>query len=616
MKEDQEALWLVKSATRILGPFSKKQIVDLLRNKQINIIDEIKSPTTRWTFIRENIYFLEVVKAIRNDQDTHQDNTINSRTVTVMTKTGDFSEDTNPDSDFAVNEDTGKINREQFEDEKLDVVPSGSNIHDLSFKNIEVSSVDQKIQDLEPISEIKDLKSKPIRSHKTYGASSDKKFRQQTQKSFSQVYIVIGLVILFTIGGFIGYKKYLDYQKALLISSNVQKIRALRTANLYEKSFEAYKALPADFSDASLDSLMVPLALQREKQSTVIRQKLEEIGKSPTITRSEKIENSLVLVLCYILEKNYAKAKEQLEQIKGEDADNNYVKALKAVVLFRDGEISKARSEALALGVFPSWAYNLYLKLLLLVETPKEAITSDLNTKIDVLMHEVEEYLHQGHGFLNFELNLLGYLLSRKVQNVRLMSLFFNNMFDSPLRESEKYIKDPLLDWSLHSWETLSAYCNQAFGEEGDDYRVRLGSAICAFQQGRDQNAADILNQVQVAHGLKPEILNMRGMMLLNQKNYLEVQKLATMKEWRGTDTEKYASVTACLQQRGAQCSIADLDSLVAKPNFRIPAMQLKLQHARMSNSKDIHDVVRKILELEPGYTPALEIRELLEAQK
>lgn len=619
MKEDQEAIWLVKSATRVLGPYSKKQIADLLRSKQINIIDEIKSPSTRWTFIRENIYFLEVVKAIRNDQDTHQDNTVNSRTITVMTKTSELSEDTTTDTDVLVNEDTGKIDRSEHLDSetgKIEVVPVGADAQDLSFKNIEVSSVDQKIQELEPISETKDVKTKPVRSTKTYGAVNDKKFRQQTQKSFSAVYIVIGLIIATTIGGFVGYKKYLDYQKTLLISANIQRIKALRAAGLYEKSYEAYKSLPAEFSDVNLDSLMAPVALQIEKKATLIRQKLEDMSKSSAITRIEKIENSLVLVLCYILEKNYAKAKEQLDLIKGEDADNNYMKALKAVVLFRDGETSKARNEALALGVFPSWAYNLYLKLLLLVETPKEAITSDLNTKIDVLMHEVEEYLQQGHGFLTFELNLLGYLLARKVQNMRLVGFFFNNMFDSPLRESEKYAKDPLLDWSLHSWESLGSYCNQAFGEEGNDYRVRLGSAICAYQQGLDQNAVDILNQVQAAHGLKPEILNMRGIMMLKQGNYMEVQKLAAMKEWQGTDTEKYASLAACLPQRGAQCSIKELESLIAKPNFRIPAMQLKLQHARMINSKDVNLIIKTILELEPGYTPTLEIRDVIEAQR
>ena len=49
-----ENKWLIKSENRILGPYNFEQVIDLIRKKQISIIDEIRDPETRWLYVREN----------------------------------------------------------------------------------------------------------------------------------------------------------------------------------------------------------------------------------------------------------------------------------------------------------------------------------------------------------------------------------------------------------------------------------------------------------------------------------------------------------------------------------------------------------------------------------
>ena len=43
-----DAIWLVKSSKRILGPFSISEIENLLRTKEISITDEVIAPNSRW----------------------------------------------------------------------------------------------------------------------------------------------------------------------------------------------------------------------------------------------------------------------------------------------------------------------------------------------------------------------------------------------------------------------------------------------------------------------------------------------------------------------------------------------------------------------------------------
>ena len=43
--------WLVKSSTRILGPFTRDEVMTLLSRRQVTIIDEIRQPDGRWNYI-------------------------------------------------------------------------------------------------------------------------------------------------------------------------------------------------------------------------------------------------------------------------------------------------------------------------------------------------------------------------------------------------------------------------------------------------------------------------------------------------------------------------------------------------------------------------------------
>ncbi len=62
---DYDQVWLVKSAGLVLGPFSFIELTQALKERRVALLDEIRTPTSRWGFVRENAQLSELVKIIR-----------------------------------------------------------------------------------------------------------------------------------------------------------------------------------------------------------------------------------------------------------------------------------------------------------------------------------------------------------------------------------------------------------------------------------------------------------------------------------------------------------------------------------------------------------------------
>ncbi|NJL24469.1 MAG: tetratricopeptide repeat protein, partial [Calothrix sp. SM1_5_4] len=61
----REILWLVKSSGRILGPFPTEKIADLLRTREISVLDEVSPPLRRWQTIQYHGEFREIIDSLR-----------------------------------------------------------------------------------------------------------------------------------------------------------------------------------------------------------------------------------------------------------------------------------------------------------------------------------------------------------------------------------------------------------------------------------------------------------------------------------------------------------------------------------------------------------------------
>ena len=60
-----ESPWLVKSSGRILGPYPATKIADLIRTREVSVLDEISPPNRRWQTIQYHEQFRAIVESMR-----------------------------------------------------------------------------------------------------------------------------------------------------------------------------------------------------------------------------------------------------------------------------------------------------------------------------------------------------------------------------------------------------------------------------------------------------------------------------------------------------------------------------------------------------------------------
>ncbi len=89
--------WLIKSDSKILGPYSYEQVEDLILKKQISLIDEIRDMEMRWSYVREVPEFKNFVESVRTSGDQKSDitQTIQTALQKTTTKGGATSTDAN-----------------------------------------------------------------------------------------------------------------------------------------------------------------------------------------------------------------------------------------------------------------------------------------------------------------------------------------------------------------------------------------------------------------------------------------------------------------------------------------------------------------------------------------
>lgn len=65
MMDRDASIWLVKSSGRVIGPYSQNEIVEMIRTKDIVVIDEVCEPVRRWQILRDHPSFEEIIEELR-----------------------------------------------------------------------------------------------------------------------------------------------------------------------------------------------------------------------------------------------------------------------------------------------------------------------------------------------------------------------------------------------------------------------------------------------------------------------------------------------------------------------------------------------------------------------
>lgn len=93
--------WIVKSSGKVIGPFSQDEVSQLIRDRKVSIIDEVKDPNNRWKYIREHPIFLDIVRSMKESKPSpriQQDERTDTMAIAPMNLTPQTSDNSSLDA--------------------------------------------------------------------------------------------------------------------------------------------------------------------------------------------------------------------------------------------------------------------------------------------------------------------------------------------------------------------------------------------------------------------------------------------------------------------------------------------------------------------------------------
>ena len=244
VKVGQNLLWLVKSGENLLGPYTERQIHDLLRDRVIVPLDEVAKPCGRWTYIRNETNFKKILDELqsKNSRFLNDDST---------TKSGeDTSTQTETNTDAEPDDLTEEISQ----------VPKV--VQDVVFHSVE----DRPVKKLNINSEV-------------FTAQTDLAVKKQAHQTARWLWALTSIFIVVAVT-FVVFQKFIA--KPMQSRTQVEEgsnagIEALELGDYKQALAHFSKAHAIDPSDSSLFLYLGMLKIQVEDQPFLGRQLIEKL---------------------------------------------------------------------------------------------------------------------------------------------------------------------------------------------------------------------------------------------------------------------------------------------------------------------------------------------------
>lgn len=419
LEKNSEKKWLIKSEGKILGPYTFDQVTDLIRKKQLSLIDEIRDPETRWLYVRENPEFKNIVEEMRKEIDARQEST---KTYQSVSKTID---------------------------ESLMVPENDSNKYtDISFDNKDFSNV----QDVDIVKEILNNAAEypPNRSEKArvYGIKTDAAVQKKISLFSGKVVAVTAVAMVLVLGGFFGYgymQKRLIKQQEEELAINVRK---LKFQGLYQKAAEAFGGLPNNVQRRILPDLLDIYPILK-KTNVVSRDEFSYLQEQ-SLSHSQRASLEQINFLNALESSNYSLAQEALVKATALDAASMVIKENQALLYLARGQHLDAFN--LFKNLFNQERLGRYL--LGMTQAYHAMSSVEKSQQSAELSSLLEKYTSVYYDYKK-ELLLSQILLASELANDVLFKVSVRQFLNTPVQLASQFIKPPLIVPNSYMWKDL-----------------------------------------------------------------------------------------------------------------------------------------------------------------
>ncbi len=324
---DVEPNWLVKSSGRVLGPYTMEQIGELLRTREISVVDEVASPMRRWQIVQHHEKFRELVQRLRHHAlaenteagftPTHTDSTTNvTQTLTDLLESDLTDELTESGRSFTKTSKEIVIENVVDESGPLPVVAGGR-----------------------------------FQTQNTQGPA----VRRQADRTAKLLWMVTGLVLIL-VAGFVIFKRSTAPVRTANLSISAVRQNVINDVQVGRYS-EALKLMKSYFTSADnageLSIYYGILAIQIEGQTTLGRRLLNQVIASD---RPEKKQAYTGLGVADLLDHDWSGALKHFESALRIDPD--YFPALTNLAIVKSHLGDKTSAVETAWNIFKRYPVN------------------------------------------------------------------------------------------------------------------------------------------------------------------------------------------------------------------------------------------------------------------
>ncbi len=572
-----EKNWLVRSSTRILGPFTVEEVTALLRSKQVSIIDEIRQPSGRWSYVRENKIFLDIVRNIRDELDTMSDKTMTqSMTSGSFTKTAEVNiqDELTP---------TPFFDRKEFPTPYKDVTHS---------KERSVGSG----------------------SARSYGVSGDRRVREELEKkSKFWRWVTSGLVVIFALVVF-GIFTQREKNRNLGFSDLIHQALRYKSLGIYDRAMQYYsKALMMQAPDLEIQIQMAPVLISEDRQTLAGRRILEKALINESAPRAALVEAYLGIAVSYMMDGDLKKAEDTLQKAMGHDPANLSGQLDLAIIELKKGNYEKAKTafdEIYRKNSTSSFA--ILGRAMASVESAK--VSGDWSS-LSRLVQDLKFSISRS-GHLRQELSLfLAYIQNERKDMdgfSQALSLFLN---EQP-GQASSYVHPIFIDWRFSQWDYLEKYCGELYMKQTPTAHLKSLRAICLLEVNRDGEAQKLLQEAQTEAPGDSFVLSSQASYLTKMGMYPEAMTILKLKSLDSLPLRDQLMGQICVATQDWKCAQAAFTALYSKDQRNVEALfGLATVVFRRNERALAYDYVRAGLQAEDNYLPLLELRDKMEAE-
>lgn len=416
LDKNSETKWLIKSENRILGPYSFDQIIDLIRKKQISLIDEVRDSETRWLYVRENPEFKSIVEEMRNEIYSRVDNTV---TFQSSSKTVDeYVQKTKTDNQFT-----------DISLEAKDIV--------VVSETLSAVSMDKGASGADPRKNGK---------AKTYGVQNDKVIRDRLNSYISKAVLSLMAMVVLSGAAFYGYV-YIHKRNAIRQEEElVSQVRKYKILGLDQKVVELFSRLTMSSQKKLIPELLEIYPLL-ESTGLASVEDIKSLKLNANMSLEQRANNELVYFWLAIQKKDYEKAQDYLVSATTLQPAANLIKENEALLFIKNGKYISAFN--VFKNIFSQEKNGRYLLGMVeayygLPEVEKPEYSKELLSILDAYTRVYYDYKKE----LLLAQIAIAHQLNEKVLYKDSVVQFFN----VPCRLSSQFIKPSLLISDSYIW--------------------------------------------------------------------------------------------------------------------------------------------------------------------